>query len=324
LQTPNKPPNEDDRLQALRSLDVLDTPAEERFDQLTRMAKRLFRVPIAVVSLVDANRVWFKSCIGLGGSASSRDDSFCGHTILGDGILVIPDATKDIRFADNPFVLTDPCFRFYAGFPLTVRGYKLGTLCVIDIEPRNFDAEDVAALKDLAAMVERELTAVQMATVDELTNISNRRGFMTLANKMLHLCARQYIPAALAFFDLDNFKFINDQFGHEEGDRALLTFAEQMMASIRVSDTLARLGGDEFVVLLANTTKPQAEALTERFKQSLIRSNEEGCRGYDLMFSHGIMEFFPDKHADIKDLLTDSDKLMFELKRNKKSGSLRK
>jgi diguanylate cyclase (GGDEF)-like protein len=323
MQKPGNARNEDDRLQVLRSLDVLDTLTEERFDQLTRMAKRLFRVPIAVVSLVDANRVWFKSCIGLGGSESSRDESFCGHAILGDEILVIPDALEDIRFADNPFVLTEPCFRFYAGCPLTVRGYKLGTLCVIDLEPRDFDAEDVATLKDLAAMVERELTAVQMATIDELTNISNRRGFMTLANQMLHLCARQNIPAALVFLDLDKFKFINDHFGHEEGDRALLTFAKQMTANFRASDTLARLGGDEFVVLLTNTTKAQAEALTEKFKQSLIKSNEETCRGYEILFSHGIMEFFPDKHSDIKDLLTDSDKLMFELKREKKSASLR-
>ena len=323
MQAPGKPRNDDDRLEVLRSLDVLDTVAEERFDQLTRMAKRLFRVTIAVVSLVDANRVWFKSCIGLGGSESSRDESFCGHAILGDEILVIPDATEDIRFADNPLVLNDPCIRFYAGCPLTVFGYKLGTLCVIDTEPRSFDNDDIAALKDLAAMVERELTAVQMATVDELTNISNRRGFLTLANQMLQLCARQEIPAALVFLDLDKFKLINDHFGHEEGDRALLTFAQQMASSFRVSDTLGRLGGDEFVVLLTNTSKAQAEGLVEKFKQSLIESNRVGSRGYDILFSHGIMEFLPDKHSDIKALLTDSDKLMFELKRKRKIAQSR-
>jgi len=322
MQAPNKPNNERDRLQILRSLGVLDTVAEERFDVLTRLAKRIFSVPIAVVSLVDANRVWFKSCIGLGGSESSREDSFCGHAILGDEILVIPDASQDIRFSDNPSVLIDPYIRFYAGCPLEIYGSKLGTLCIIDIVPRNFDNHDIAALKDLASMVERELTAVQMATVDELTNISNRRGFLAVANQILHLCSRQKIPAALVFLDLDRFKFINDRFGHEEGDRALLAFAQQLVASFRVSDTLARLGGDEFVVLLTNTSKVQAEHLVEKFKQSLIKSNEVGSRGYDILFSHGIMEFLPDKHSNINDLLTDSDILMFDLKRKGKSAVL--
>jgi diguanylate cyclase (GGDEF)-like protein len=96
-----------------------------------------------------------------------------------------------------------------------------------------------------------------------------------------------------------------------------------MASSFRVSDTLGRLGGDEFVVLLTNTSKAQAEGLVEKFKQSLIESNRVGSRGYDILFSHGIMEFLPDQHSDIKALLTDSDKLMFELKRKRKIAQSR-
>lgn len=161
MKTPEVAPDEEARLKALRSLDILDTLPEERFDRLTRMAKRMFGVPIALVSLVDENRQWFKSCMGLGdASGTSRDISFCGHAILGDEVFVVPNALEDERFADNPLVSNDPSIRFYAGCPLVVNGYKLGTLCVIDEMPRIFGKEDIEALKDLAAMMEQELSAV--------------------------------------------------------------------------------------------------------------------------------------------------------------------
>ena len=177
------------RLTTLRSLDILDSLGEERFDRLTRMAKHMFRVPIALVSLVDENRQWFKSCIGLEVSETSRDISFCGHAILGDEVFVIPDTLKDDRFADNPLVLEDPHIRFYAGCPIRVaNGSRIGTLCIIDQVPRDFCAEDEELLKDLAAMVEQELTAVQLATLDEMTNLTNRRGFLGSPIKF-SLCA---------------------------------------------------------------------------------------------------------------------------------------
>ena len=115
---PPLPPDEAMRLAALRSLNILDTPAEERFDRITRLAQRLFDVPIALVSLVDTNRQWFKSCQGLDASETPRSISFCGHAILEDGPLIIEDATKDQRFADNPLVTGPPDIRFYTGQPL--------------------------------------------------------------------------------------------------------------------------------------------------------------------------------------------------------------
>ena len=118
MKTPEFPPNEVARLQTLRSLDILDSPQEERFDRLTRMARRLFDVPIALVSLVDDNRQWFKSCAGLSVSETGRDISFCGHAILGEGIFIIPDAASDERFHINPLVVNEPTIRFYVGCPL--------------------------------------------------------------------------------------------------------------------------------------------------------------------------------------------------------------
>lgn len=255
MQKPDITQDEQARLETLRSLSILDTPPEERFDRLTRMAKRLFGVPIALVSLVDGNRQWFKSCFGLSVSETSRDISFCGHAILGNDLFIVPDTTTDERFSDNPLVLNDPYIRFYAGCPLRApNGSKLGTLCIIDRQPRSFGKDELEALIDLASMVERELAAVQMATLDELTAISNRRGFIMLAQHSLHLCIRQKLSASLVFVDLDKFKVINDTFGHAEGDRALIAFAEQMKTTCRDSDIFARLGGDEFAMLLINSS----------------------------------------------------------------------
>lgn len=207
---PPIPANEQLRLDTLRALNILDTSAEERFDRLTRLARRLFGVPIALVSLVDANRQWFKSCIGLSSTESSREISFCGHAILDDGILMVPDALLDERFHDNPLVVDEPGIRFYAGCPLSVaNGSKLGTLCLIDVQPREFGEEDRALLRDLAHMAEQELAALQLATMDELTLLSNRRGFSALAQHALNVCKRLDKPATLLFFDLDGFKGID-------------------------------------------------------------------------------------------------------------------
>ncbi len=318
MQQPAIPGNEQARLQTLQSLDVLDTLPEERFDRLTRLAKRMFGVPIALVSLVDENRQWFKSCVGLGATETSRDVSFCGHAILGDGVFIIANALADPRFADNPLVAGEPNIRFYAGCPLSLNGHKLGTLCIIDQQPRSFEPEDIDALKDLALMVERELAAFQLATLDELTQISNRRGFSVLAQHSMNLCARQEIPATLVFLDLDKFKLINDQFGHAEGDRALVAFAGQMTKSFRDSDVFARLGGDEFAVLLTSTTRQQAEEIIQRFGKALRDHEKHEQRTYQITFSHGIVEFDAQDHPTIDELLAEGDSLMYGVKRAKR------
>lgn len=318
LKTPDTPLDEQDRLETLRSLSILDTLPEERFDRLTRMAKRLFGVPIALVSLIDENRQWFKSCFGLSVRETPREISFCGHAILGNDPFVIPDTMADDRFADNPLVLNDPHIRFYAGCPLRgPNGRKLGTLCIIDRQPRSFGKDEHDALIDLAAMVEHELSAVQLATLDELTKISNRRGFMMLAQHSLHLCARQNLSASLIFMDLDRFKPINDAFGHAEGDRALIAFAEQLRVACRESDIFARLGGDEFAMFLIDTSKDYAESLVSRLRQSVAKYNQEAKRGYDISFSHGLVKFNPEKHPTLDVLLADGDSLMYRLKRSK-------
>src|SRR5450830_951470 len=158
MQAPALPPDETLRLAALRGTGLLDTPREERFDRLTRMARQLLGVKISVVSLVDSDRQWFKSCDGLDAEATSRDVSFCGHTILQPDIFEVPDALLDPRFADNPLVLGPPNIRFYAGAPLrSPEGLRLGSLCVIHDEPRQLDPAQRRTLRDLADLVEQEI-----------------------------------------------------------------------------------------------------------------------------------------------------------------------
>lgn len=312
---PGIPTNEALRLATLKSAHVLDTPDEERFDRLTRMAKRMFRVPIALVSLVDENRQWFKSKQGLDACETPRNISFCGHAILGDDIFLIPNALGDPRFADNPLVAGAPHIRFYAGCPLRLNGgLKVGTLCIIDTVPREFDAEDASALRDLAAMVEDELTAFQTSTTDELTQISNRRGFLQLAEYGLNFCIRHQQPAALAFIDLDRFKPINDNFGHAEGDIALAAFAEVMCAAFRSTDLFARLGGDEFVVLLSGANRDDAQMVLEKFGRQLDEYNQRANRGYRLEFSCGVVEFNPAAPQSIEELLAAGDAQMYSIK----------
>ena len=185
MQAPRIPTDEASRLAALRALEILDTPPEERFDRLTRLASAIFDTPIALISLVDSNRQWFKSCVGLGVNQTPRNISFCGHAILEDQLFVVPDALLDPRFADNPLVTEPPYIRFYAGQPLKASdGSRVGTLCVIDTQPNQPAVQQCASLRDLAVLVENELNTLgYQDAIRELDN--NRSRLATILNSTL-------------------------------------------------------------------------------------------------------------------------------------------
>ncbi|HEY8608510.1 MAG TPA: GAF domain-containing protein [Noviherbaspirillum sp.] len=152
------PDNDDERLAALHALLILDTPPEARFDRIVEFAAAEFDVPIALLTLVDQRRQWFKSRFGMTLCETARDVSFCGHAILHDDILVVEDARVDLRFIDNPLVTGEPFVRFYAGAPLTMPdGHAVGTLCVIDRRPRQLDKLDLSILSALRDMAVKEL-----------------------------------------------------------------------------------------------------------------------------------------------------------------------
>jgi len=150
--------NETRRLKVLWQYEILDTVPEEVFDDLTELAARICEAPIALISLIDEDRQWFKSKVGISVNETSRDISFCAHAIKQHDLFIIPDATQDLRFANNPLVTSDPKIRFYAGAPLiTPDGHALGTLCVIDKVPRELRPEQQQALRVLARHVMTQL-----------------------------------------------------------------------------------------------------------------------------------------------------------------------
>jgi diguanylate cyclase (GGDEF)-like protein len=317
LQIPVLPSDEEERLQALSILNILDSAPEERFDRLTRLAKKMFDVPISLVSLVDKNRQWFKSHDGLDVTETSRDISFCAHAILHDKTFIVNDTLSDARFADNPLVTNDPHIRFYAGCPLKApNGLNVGTLCIIDNKPRDFCAADLASLQDLVALVECELAAIHLATIDDLTGISNRRGFTLHAKQILRFSHAQAIPTSLVFMDLNKFKQINDQFGHAIGNHALKTFAALLQKASGQSDLLARSGGDEFLALLADAKQQDAIAFIDRLSSAINQCNATNQLQYKLSFAYGIVESNPMQPACLHELISESDRQMYQQKQS--------
>lgn len=315
MKPPETPEDEQLRLAKLRSLCLLNAGQETRFDRFTRLAQKIFKAPIAMVSLVDEHRQWSISSEGLNGSEVSRNDSFCGHAILGSDVFIVPDALKDERFHDNPLVLGEPHVRFYAGCPLTFDNRKIGTLCIVDQAPRTLDQKQIEILKDLAEVVEQEVACTLLATRDRLTGLKNRRGFLALAQQSLQLCTRQATPVSLLYLDLDDFKRINQVHGHQAGDDVLITLADRIMDVCRDSDVVARLGGDEFVVLLINATREQTEIVVDRINKALAHDNRLSNKGYAIAFSFGITAYQPERHETIVELLADGEALMKEIKK---------
>ena len=177
------PTNEAQRLEALRSYQILDTEAERIYDGITALAAHICGVPVAMVSLVDESRQWFKSKLGVHQQQTPRDVAFCAHTILKDEPLFVSDALTDSRFADSALVTGEPGIRFYAGFPLTnPEGFALGALCVIDREPRKLSAQQQEAMQILARQVMAllEMRRISARLADALANVKTLESLLPM------------------------------------------------------------------------------------------------------------------------------------------------
>lgn len=312
------PVNERARLAGVRSLGILDTPPEERFDRITRLATRLLSTPVALLCFVDQDRLWFKSRQNWDFTEAAREASFCAHAIVNDDVLVVPDATTDARFEDNPLVTEDPNIRFYAGCSIkSSQGHHLGTLCVIDREPRELSDEDKLLLRDLTRMVELELATIDLAMTDELTGLVNRRGYQAIGAHVVELSKRKAIDLAACFIDLDDMKSINDVFGHEAGDEALKTLATLLQESFRDSDVIARVGGDEFCVLLTDSASAGAAVAETRLYEAIERYNASSGAPYRLEVSVGRAAVAGDAITDLAALTHLADKAMYARKLSK-------
>lgn len=228
------PANEQKRLQELYSLELLDTSYEEEFDEIVRIASKICNAPMSIVTLLDSQRQWFKAKVGMEDNETGRDVSFCGHAIMGDGVMEIPNALDDERFHDNPLVTGAPSIRFYAGMPLvTQRGYKIGTLCVIDTVPRNLDEDQLESLQTLAKQVMRIIELrVKVRELNELTNIKNK------IISIIGHDVRNPLASIKNILDMNAMGF----FKGEDRDKFLKMASEQVDNTISMVSNLAEWG----------------------------------------------------------------------------------
>jgi diguanylate cyclase (GGDEF)-like protein len=295
------PESEATRLAALHSYAILDTLPEQAYDDISVLAAQICTTPIALVSLIDADRQWLKSRLGFDQVEMPRYQSFCTHAVLSPSeLMVVEDASTDLRFNDNALVIGPPFIRFYAGAPLvTSEGHALGVLCVIDRVPRFLEGTQLEALRALSRQVvaqlelrrsnlqlqrHKELTEesrrefeqyearlrdvnVQLHSqsfTDGLTGVHNRRAFdLHLAKAVADAASRGEV-LSLVMLDVDHFKSFNDDFGHSSGDEVLRGVAQSIKSSARKQDIVARYGGEEFAVILPQTDAEQAYAMAKR------------------------------------------------------------
>lgn len=308
--------DEQARLRSLHGLGMLDTPAEERFDRITRLARRLLDMPMALVGLIDSEREWMKSVQGVELAEVPREHAFCTHAIQDDAVFVVPDASEDEVFRDNPLVAAEDGLRFYAGCPLVMPdGARVGTLCVMDRVRRDFGEHDEQVLRDLASMVQGELQVDARSAADPLTGLLNRDAFETRAGELLALCGKYQRNATLMLFDLDGFWDIDNTAGN--GERMLRAFAQILRDALRGSDLVGRFGGDEFVALLSDTDVAGAEALLARLRSRVGDHARANSDGFTLDFSCGITACSAGDHYSYQRMLSRADEIIYEVRKQR-------
>lgn len=328
------PVDEADRLASLRQLNVLDTPIEERFERITRLTRRLLNVPVAVVSLVDGDRQWFKSIQGACAVQTPRAVAFCGHAILSDEVMVVPDARIDPRFAGNPLVEGETQVVFYAGCPLRgPEGHRVGVLCAIDHQPRSLSEEDLSLLGDLAAITESELRMEAMSVthremvaqvdaerrrsmIDPVTRLWNRQSITEILAREFERARRGGVPLGVVMADIDNFKQINDRHGHLAGDQILRQVSRQLLRAVRPYDSVGRFGGDEFLLVLPGCPLPQLQAIAARLQQCMAADASASETGeLRPTMSFGAASVTPEQSGSPRAAIQAADAALYRAKR---------
>jgi len=341
------PENETSRLKALQEYKVLDTMPEQAYDNFTRLASIICNVPIALITLLDEDRQWFKSRLGIERSEIPREEAICNHTIMTpESMLIVNNITDDQRFTDSLFVATEPNVRFYAGVPLvTSKGEALGTICVMDVKARELTPDQREALQVLSREVmeqfelrrsisnleqsvfkqeqyidqlqeyQRELEKARaeiesQSLTDPLTGAHNRRSFDIRFEEEFLRARRYKVACSLILLDVDHFKQYNDAFGHTSGDEALKSVAAILKSDVRIHDLVARYGGEEFAVILPNTDIKGALVMGERFRRSIQRASWQHRQ---ITISVGVASLHEGTQMPI-DLLTESDANLYKAK----------
>jgi diguanylate cyclase (GGDEF)-like protein len=317
----------------IHSLDLFYTPLEERFERITRVARRALQVPVAAITLVNDEKQWFKSAAGWGISELPREHGICKITVQENRLIAIPDTLADPRTAESPIVVSAPRFRAYAGHPLVdEHGTPAGTFCVLALQPREFTAADRQAIVDLAAMSQRELLSDHLthahsaltsklsiarreAMMDPLTRLWNRRGASVLLKSAFASADQRGMPLTLALLDLDNFKRINDSYGHQIGDEVLRKVASRLISAVRGNDMVCRIGGDEFLIVMMETDAAAANQIAERIRRAITDTAVPTRDGMlPMSVSVGCTVRQPKDTATVEALLERADQALLQSK----------
>lgn len=301
------------RLRDLHDYAILDTPPEESFDRITRLAKMTLQTPMSVVSLVAADRQWFKSRQGFTGCETARDISFCTHTIQLNEPLIVRDSHLDPRFVNSPLVVGDPFIRFYIGAPLnTPAGYNIGALCAMDTVPRDPSAEQIKLLQDLGRLVVDELELRRLACLDPLTGVLTKRGLEKAMNRLI--AKLDNAEACVVMMDVDHFKSVNDTHGHGAGDRVIQSAVEACRANVRPQDIVARVGGEEFAIILPGMALSEGLKAAERMRQAIAAQSTKTREGeISVTASFGVAMASPGMR-DFESALAAADQAMYAAK----------
>jgi GGDEF domain-containing protein len=260
-------PEEEKRVQTLHDLQILDTPIEQRFEQLTELLRSIFRVPMSALSFVDVNRQWFKSIQGQRVEQTRRCVSFCQHTILQSDVLVIPDARFDDRFDSSPLVTEDPGIVFYAGAPVYgPSGLPVASLCILDRQPRSLDDREIKILTQLARVTETLLNSPRASEVedqlinqvgeswratlvDPLTRVWNADGITTLIKETVARSKATNDSIGVGMIEITGLDQFKQDFGGAAADEIVLEFSRRALAVMKPHDSIGHLRGGEFGIL---------------------------------------------------------------------------
>jgi len=321
------------KLAQIPASNLLYTPIEERFERLTRLARQVLRLRVAAVTLVSPDKQWFKSVSGWSVLELPREDGLCAWTLREGRMTVIEDTAKDPRTAEHSLVQGGPHFRFYAGAPLYETDDSIiGTFCVLDDRPHQLTDVALQSFKDLAALVQNEIYADRLssahtaltnklgvarreAMMDPLTRLWNRRGAMVMLKEAFAAADQNDFPTAIALLDLDNFKRVNDTYGHQIGDELLRRLGSRLVSSVRGDDVTCRIGGDEFLLLMTDTNERMAAQVSERVRRAITESPIPTRQGnIPMSLSVGFTVRQPKEQITLDELLDKADRGLMKSK----------
>ncbi len=308
------------RQMAITELGLLDPGADKIIDQIVCLARALVDAPIATLSVIDGDSLFFTASEGLDEQKIPLETAFSRYVIEGDRLLEVTDANLDVRFKDAPFLVGSHHIRSYTGCPVHApNGVVIGALCVLDFEPRKLNLQQLEQIEALGGLLEENLRLRSHSLLDSLTGLYNRRFLEQTLAREWQRANRQQLPVSVLMVDIDHFKVFNDTYGHFAGDTCLLQVSELLHTMVnRPSDMLVRFGGEEFLILLPETDFAGMELVANNILRTVRAAaipHRKAPRGH-LTVSIGGATIKPDalSRVSAEDLLKAADGCLYGAK----------